>query len=405
MMANASRDPLWRAVVSAEVAATPSRAADIQQKCMSCHAPMAVADAGLAGGSAPWDGMLADDDRAHLARDGVSCALCHQIEPEGLGTDNSFGAGFVIEGDGTIYGPHDNPLAMPMENRSGFSPTSSQHIRRSSLCATCHTLETDALAPDGQAAGFTLPEQMPYLEWRNSAFNDELAQPGPEAKSCQECHIPQTSDAGAPLSTAIARNPMGGDFGPVGERSPVGRHVFLGGNTFMLQILRDWSSVLRPHASTADFDQAIAQTRAQLAQRTATMSAAASRNGGDVDVTVTLSNLTGHKFPTGHPARRAWLWLEAKQGDQVLFQSGAFDARGRLVDGSGQVLPSETRGGLDHGPHERYRRYEPGLCPRERHGRQRGETNLRVAPRRFLPQGQPPAPGATAYMGPHVDFA
>jgi hypothetical protein len=28
MMANAARDPLWRAAVSAEVAATPSRAAE-----------------------------------------------------------------------------------------------------------------------------------------------------------------------------------------------------------------------------------------------------------------------------------------------------------------------------------------------------------------------------------------
>lgn len=352
MMANASRDPLWRAVVSAEVAATPSRASDIQQKCMSCHAPMAVTDAKLTGTTAPWDAMLADDEQAHLARDGVSCALCHQIEPDGLGTEPSFGAGFVIEGDGTIYGPHDNPFSMPMENRSGFSPTPSQHIGDANLCATCHTLETNAFTPEGDAAGFTLPEQMPYLEWRNSSFNDEVAQPAAEAKSCQGCHVPQTSEAGVPLSTAIARNPMGGDFGPVGDRSPVGRHVFLGGNAFMLQILRDWAPVLQPLANTAAFDQAIAQTKAQLAERTATLTTTATRSGDEVEVTVTLANLTGHKFPTGHPARRAWLWLEAKQGDQVVFQSGAFDARGRLVDGGGQILESESRGGGSHPHHD-----------------------------------------------------
>ena len=41
MMANSARDPIWRAMVSTEVAATPSRKAEIGAKCTRCHAPMA----------------------------------------------------------------------------------------------------------------------------------------------------------------------------------------------------------------------------------------------------------------------------------------------------------------------------------------------------------------------------
>ena len=42
MMANSSRDPYWRAVLSAEVVATPSKKALIEEKCTRCHAPMAA---------------------------------------------------------------------------------------------------------------------------------------------------------------------------------------------------------------------------------------------------------------------------------------------------------------------------------------------------------------------------
>jgi hypothetical protein len=37
MMANAARDPFWRAVMSAEMAATPNAAAHIAGECMKCQ--------------------------------------------------------------------------------------------------------------------------------------------------------------------------------------------------------------------------------------------------------------------------------------------------------------------------------------------------------------------------------
>ncbi|MGB1319269.1 MAG: hypothetical protein ACPG5W_13715, partial [Flavobacteriales bacterium] len=40
MMANAAKDPLWKAKVSHEVAINPSHKVALEDKCTTCHAPM-----------------------------------------------------------------------------------------------------------------------------------------------------------------------------------------------------------------------------------------------------------------------------------------------------------------------------------------------------------------------------
>jgi len=95
MMANSARDPFWRAVLSAEVGATPSRKALIEEKCTRCHAPMAAP----APESPPGE-VLAylkqSDQRSHFGLDGVSCTVCHQITDKGLGSEESFTGHFEI---------------------------------------------------------------------------------------------------------------------------------------------------------------------------------------------------------------------------------------------------------------------------------------------------------------------
>ena len=64
----------------------------------------------------------------------------------------------------------------------GFQPTeNTDHIRKSELCATCHTLFTTAFGPDGKVVG-SLPEQVPYQEWLNSDYKTK--------QTCQDCHMP-----------------------------------------------------------------------------------------------------------------------------------------------------------------------------------------------------------------------
>jgi len=346
MMANAARDPLWRAVMSAEIAATPSRKAEIEAKCFSCHSPMAKR-AGLRDGALPSLEMVyTDTDRSQLLLDGVSCTVCHQVTPENFGEESSYSGNFVVNDSREIYGPHANPFGMPMSRASGYDPVEADHVMQSALCGTCHTLFTNTLDPDGTATGDRFAEQTPYLEWRNSIYNDEVTTLSPDAASCQDCHQPKTSVDGAEIRTEIAQ--VGGMHGGMfSARNPYGRHVFVGANTFVPTLIRDNAAELQPNATAAAFDATIAAAREVLQERTATMELiAASRDGDRVRVALRLENLAGHKLPTGFPSRRAWVRLQViDDAGHIAFSSGTTDHKGRIVDLDGNVLGSEEAGG------------------------------------------------------------
>jgi len=47
---------------------------------------------------------------------------------------------------------------------------------------------------------------------------------------------------------------------------------------------------------------------------------------------VRVTNLTGHKFPTGYPSRRTWLHVVVRDaGGEVIFESGAVDDTGAIA--------------------------------------------------------------------------
>jgi hypothetical protein len=154
----------------------------------------------------------------HPAADGVSRALCHQITDEGLGTDASLVGGFVIDtaigsGERPVYGPfeiEDNRIRL-MRSATGFTQTEGSHIQESEFCATCHTLITHVLGPDGDVIG-ELPEQVPYQEWLHSAYV--------ETESCQDCHMPVVTEPTA--ITSVLGEP----------REGLSRHTFRGANFF-----------------------------------------------------------------------------------------------------------------------------------------------------------------------------
>jgi len=348
MMGNAGRDPYWKAAASAEIAATPARKSEIFAKCMRCHLPMASPDSRRdTEFEMSFELLERQDLLGDLARDGVSCTVCHTIATDGLGAPRSYSGHFQINTDSEVYGPHGNLRGTPMVSFTQLTPVTSGHIRESALCATCHTLFTNSVNTDGTGSGAFFPEQMPYLEWRNSVYNDEIPAPGPQAASCQDCHVPQTDANGTPISTAVVHNPGGGDYPWAQQRSPYGRHIFVGGNTFVPQILRDNAVALGVMAPAAAFDATIAAARDQLQNRTADVTiTSASRSGSQLQVDVRVDNRCGHKFPSAYPSRRAWLRLTVRDAaNAVVFQSGAFDSSGRLLSGNGQVQPFELTGG------------------------------------------------------------
>lgn len=311
MMANSARDPLWRAMVSAEVAAHPALQEVIEDKCTTCHAPMGHAEAGFAG-TLPYS--MTELDATPLAQDGVSCTLCHQILPDNLGQPDSFTGGYEIGGNRQIFGPYANPLATPMINHTGFTPVGADHLGDSGLCATCHTLFTPYVDDDGNVVG-EFPEQVPYLEWEASDY-------ATAGVSCQDCHMPR-SQAPVDISTMPPSHTV--------THSPYWEHWFVGGNAFMLRMLRDNTGPLLLSATPAQFDATIERTLTNLTENSAMLDVQWGEVDGELEVAVRVTNATGHKLPTGIPLRRMWIHLRAfDSAGAVVFESGGWDEAGRI---------------------------------------------------------------------------
>ena len=325
MMANSARDPYWQAGVRRELIDHPSAKEAIEHECSICHMPMAHTNAVSEGRLPEIIRLLpgnGDSDEHRFAADGVSCSLCHQISADKLGTRESFVGRFVIApGPTKMLGPFeiDPGRTAIMRSATGVEPAEARHLRDSELCATCHTLFTQALAPDGSAAG-SLPEQVPYLEWRHSAFRTE--------RSCQSCHMPQV--ASAPITSVL------------GElRETVGRHTFLGGNFFVLRMLNRFREDLGVIAPAQELEAAAQGTVRQLQTETAAISITRTvRRGAVLEFEVEVRNLTGHKLPTGYPSRRVWLQVSVRDASgKRLFESGAVDPRGRILGNDNDADP------------------------------------------------------------------
>ncbi len=328
MMANSARDPYWQAAVRREVLNHPAHGAEIQNGCARCHMPMAHARAQgrlldvltelprlarLKG--APG---RADAGETGLAADGVSCTLCHQISAARLGTHESFTGGFVLgrptsSGDRPLLGPFevDAGRRTIMRSASGFTPERAEHVQRSELCATCHTLYTEALGPDGAIVG-RLPEQMPYLEWRHSAYRS--------SRSCQSCHMPEVSRP-TPVTSVLGE-----------AREGLSRHGFLGGNAFVLRMLARYRDALGVRALPIELETAASATERQLRHDTASvMLDVALDSDGRLSFEVLVENHTGHKLPTGYPSRRVWLHVIVRDArHRLVFESGAVDPTGAI---------------------------------------------------------------------------
>jgi hypothetical protein len=341
MMAMAARDPFWLAMVEAEVAATPSARETIEATCLRCHSPAAF----VLTQSPGLDVLTGTGDVSNLARDGVSCAVCHRLDPTNLGTPESFTGGFVFTETDSIFGPYADPFETPMATNTGFTPRQGDHIGSGAACGTCHNLATPALTPDGQAVGIDFPEQTTYLEWRNSSYRAEEPA-GIKGRRCVACHMP-AEDGGASLETRIARSPDGADFEEISPRRPYLRHGIGGGNTVMPAIIRDARQTLAPDVPAAAFNGVIDDARNRLRTMTGRVRIErASFEDGTVQVKVTIEHSVGHKFPTGFPARRAWLAVEVlDEGGEVIASSGTWDGRGRILGRDGEILQSELPGG------------------------------------------------------------
>lgn len=333
MMANASRDPFWRAKVRSELNRHPELAEVITDKCSRCHAPMANEMARQQGNSlAVFDqGMLAASSPLHdAAMDGVSCTVCHQIEEgEHLGSLEGISGRFKINKEKLIYGPYDEVFTRPMQHHTGYKPVYSPHIKKSALCASCHNVKTPFVDETGQLLTSSyadeFPEQMPYSEWLHSDYAN--------IASCQDCHMSRTN------GVVISRAPPWLDT----ARDQFAMHEFVGGNMLMLDIFdrnREQLGVLAD-----DFSETMAKTEAMLKSAASLKRVSSAFHGDTLTFTLQVNSHTGHKLPTGYPSRRIILHVKVS------------DAEGKLVFESGRVNPDGSVEGVDSDQHAD--RFEP----------------------------------------------
>jgi len=323
MMANSSRDPYWQAAIRRETLVHPVAKAVIEDECSACHMPMArYTDKADGNKGTVFDHLPILKQETfldELAADGVSCAMCHQIQKDKLGEKESFTAGFVVDtktplGERHIFGPFDvdEGRKFLMRSSSQFIPNKAAHIQSSEFCASCHTLFTHALNEKGELLD-EFPEQVPYLEWKHSAYYN--------SRSCQSCHMPEV-DGEMRIAGVMGK-----------EHEKFSRHIFRGGNFIMPRILNRHRYELGVAALPQELDAAVNRTAGHLETSAANITIRnAGIKEGRLQAEVWITNLAGHKLPTAYPSRRAWVhFTVSDRNGQVVFESGRMNPDGSIA--------------------------------------------------------------------------
>jgi hypothetical protein len=237
------------------------------------------------------------------------------------------------------------------------------------MCGSCHTIDLPVV--DGTPGQMSI-EQGTYLEWLNSQYQTEFGPPGPNAVSCQGCHMPRSyhnakKEIDAPtLEQKIAiiedeTYPEAEHAVPIPDRTvslypDFARHEFLGANAFLLQMFYQFKDVTGQFndvlgvripdymsGSTTDLPDAIDNVTQQAQERTARIGASARALGpSQIQADVAVTSLVGHKLPSGVGFRRAFLEVLVRDAqDRIVWSSGRTNRLGIIVNGHGQILPSE----------------------------------------------------------------
>lgn len=332
-----------------------------------------------------------------LAREGISCAVCHHMKPADADTVRNWkpAAGLLDPSAGRqlayflfhnttgrfesgpadrLYGPFGDVRVKPMENALGVTPAKEPYIQDSQLCGSCHTINLPNIGMKHDAFPvLTEAEQNPslrpyphtieqatFLEWQNSAFGVT----GPEFQSCQDCHMPggfETLDGSVSIDQVVTQIAAIEDTSyPAAEhglpaedirvpfRADYRRHEHVGLNVFLLEMFNQFPSILG--VDKTDY-MTSAATGAELAldnmirqarELTADISVdSLELNGNRLSAGVSVTNKTGHRFPSGVAFRRAFIEFLVLDGGEIVWGSGRANGAGVIVDAAGDPLATE----------------------------------------------------------------
>jgi len=245
------------------------------------------------------------------------------------------------------------------------------------MCGTCHTINLPNIGATQEEypvlnkatteafKGYQHSiEQATFLEWQNSAFARGEGVAGSRFQSCQDCHMPggyQNLDGSIDVEQITTQIAAIQDVNyPEAEhrlpnkdidiplRDDYKRHEHVGLNVFLLEMFDQFPQILGVSKSdymtsaTNGVDIAIENMIRQAQQDTATIKVHdVSLQDNQLQATVSLKNLTGHRFPSGVAFRRAFIEFVVSDGDQEIWASGRTNSVGLIVDGEGKPLPTE----------------------------------------------------------------
>ncbi len=423
-MGLAGRDPVFFAQLDSELemlkqefdaATAKSMGEQLVHTCMGCHGVMGrrqfemdhphkekfSLDFVYAYPDHKNPGATKDSHYGALARDGISCVVCHRMQPQPQAEGDSrpylqhfltssITGNFHLGKSGELYGPYKDQEIAPyaMEHAIGFKPKQSEFIKSSQMCGSCHTVnlpsvdkphaaghETDELIQAEPNPLFKKfhhhVEQATYLEWLNSEFENEYQTDNPKAKTCQECHMSRgvhDEKSGThinQLQTRIAAiqdetYPEAENIASPSElnvryrKEGYARHNFKGLNVFLLEMFRQFDDVLGVRrvdymtGSNQDIPFALNDFVRQAQSMTANVQL---KTGwladGKLEAIVKVENLTGHRFPTGVGFRRAFVELAVyettdENANKLVWASGRTNRIGQIIDQSGKPLLSES---------------------------------------------------------------
>ncbi len=333
MMAQSARDPVFYAAMAVANKYASKAGNNAGEFCIRCHSPTGW----LAGHSEDISGQsLRGTDL-----DGIQCEYCHRsVDP--LDPDTSVAPlTFAVPG----YGNGMHVVQRMSEPKRGpFDSTSAPHTTRydpfqsrSELCAVCHEV-SNPFNTTGQDRIFLSPHlyapiERTYSEWLMSAYSAKG-----DSGTCQSCHMPSA----AGYMCVYTTSPL---------RPDIASHDLTGGNTFVPSILPDFWPGLDTNALAAGSARASAALG-----RAAELTLDAYRLGDTVVASIRVTNLTGHKLPTGYPdGRRIWIGVVGRNaaGD-TLFRSGSYDTDSARLLPDAQIRIYEAVFGLTDSAALRY---------------------------------------------------
>jgi hypothetical protein len=313
MMAQAAKDPVFRATLAIAEQDVPG----VGEFCFRCHTPRGW----LEGRSTPSDGSALNREDMY----GVSCDVCHRlIDPQSERSRELIEHVPPGYGNAMMVADPENIVRGPYGATKGAMPhqmVKSEYHASSKLCATCHNISNPLLAKDIKTQppyAFGHIERT-YSEWALSDY----ANRGTDG-TCQSCHYEQVDGVGQASRFGSQHRDYFVKHGPVGGSTWVQDVTWLlwngqGMDKKAFEASKKRALALLQKAAKLDLTM-ISDQRAKLR----------------------ITNLTGHKLPSGYPEGRR-MWVNIRFSDAagtVIKEVGKYDQTEDKIFGKAVTVPT-----------------------------------------------------------------